>query len=198
MAETAFLQDLLKLLSINKGYPKYQHERRIDLFVNYFLPWILKAAFGSPIDLVVPEFPLKKASSKLSTNADYLAFSARDKLIFLCEFKTTHRSFELDQMERYYQAQKTGWLRVLADVAEVSASTSQENAPKYIKLLDTIRAIPSDVTLRVVYIAPEATRPMLHEAASGRDYSFLSLESLHTLDIESPFKEEWLVVRSSI
>ena len=198
MAQTAFLQDLLKLLSINKGYPKYQHERRIDLFVNYFLPWILKAVFGSPIDLVVPEFPLKKPSSKLSTNADYLAFCARDRLIFLCEFKTTHRSFEPDQMERYYQAQKAGWPRVLADVEEVSASTSQENAPKYIKLLDTLRAIPSDATLRVVYIAPEVTRSTLHEAASGRDYSLLSLESLHTLDIESPFKEEWLVVRSSI
>jgi len=198
MAETAFLQDLLKLLSINKGYPKYQHERRIDLFVNYFLPAILDAAFGSPIDLVVPEFPLKKVSSKQSTNADYLAFSARDNLVFLCEFKTTHRSFEQDQLERYYQAQEAGWPRILADVEEVSTSTAQQNEPKYRKLLDAIRAIPPDVTFRVVYIAPEATRAMLDAAASGRHYSFLSLETLHTLDIHSAFKEEWLVVRSSI
>ncbi len=198
MPEPSFLQALLQLLSDNKGYPKYQHERRIDLFLNYFLSGILEATFDSPIDLVVPEFPLKKTGSKQTTNADYFAFSAKDNLVFLCEFKTTHRSFDQDQLERYYKAQSDGWPRILADVEEVAASSAQENEPKYRKLLEKIRTIPPDVAFRVVYIAPEATRAALDAAASPREHSFLSLEALHTLEIDSPYKDECLVVRSSI
>lgn len=198
MAGSGFLEELLELLSINKTYPKYQHERRIDLFVNFFLRDILDAASDMHIDFVVPEFPLKKSTSRRSTNADYLAFSAKNKTVFLVEFKTTHRSFKKNQMERYFLAQDDGWPKILEDVEEVFAWTARQDKEKYKKLLNKVRAIPPNVNIEILYIAPEATRSRLDAAASGREYSFLSLERLQSLDIETPFWDEWILVRSSI
>ena len=70
MTQQMFLDQLLKLLSANRKFPKYQHERRIDLFVNFFLPEILDAEYGTAIDFVVPDFPLKNPASSLTTNVD--------------------------------------------------------------------------------------------------------------------------------
>jgi hypothetical protein len=198
MARSGFLESLLKLLSYNRDYPKYQHERRIDIFVNYFLRDILSTAFETDIQFVVPEFPLEKANSRRSTNLDYLAYSATDSTVFLCEFKTTHRSFEKEQMERYFLAQKEGWGRILKDVEDIPAGTHPHDRAKYQHLLDKIRNIPPDATIKSVYIAPEAIQSRLDRAASGREYNLLSLETLRHLDIETPFIEEWRLVRSSI
>ncbi len=94
MTHLSFLEQLLKLLSENRSFPKYQHERRIDLFLNFFLREILDAVFGSPIIFVIPEFPLKKESSAHSSNADYFAYSSKHNIAYLCEFKTNPESFE--------------------------------------------------------------------------------------------------------
>jgi hypothetical protein len=46
------------VLVANKRLPKYQFERRVDIFVNVFLADVLTALFGGTYQLVVPEFPL--------------------------------------------------------------------------------------------------------------------------------------------
>lgn len=198
MAQQMFLEQLLKLLSTNRNFPKYQHERRIDLFFNFFLPEILDAEYKTPIDFVIPEFPLKKPSSSLTTNIDYFAYSSKDNLIYLCEFKTTAESFDEQQLERYFQAQEDGWSTLFEDIEAVSSSTAPRHREKYAELIKTVQAIPADVDLRVVYIAPEATRSKLDAFVSKKGFTFLSLESLANLHIDTSFGDEWNLVRSHL
>jgi hypothetical protein len=198
MERSAFLPQLLELLSANKSYPKYQHERRIDIFFNFFLPAVLEAVLGTSIDLVVPEFPLKKPESRRSTNADYLAFSARDKAVFLCEFRTTAGSFRKAQMDRYFQAQRAKWPALREDVEQVFAGAARHDKEKYRRLLDKVRDIPRGVTIKVLYIAPAAIRLRLDAAAAGRRYEFIALEELRSLEVATAFKDEWSLVRSSL
>jgi hypothetical protein len=193
-----FLRSLLELLANNRGYPKYQHERRIDIFVNFFLRDILDAACKTRFDFVLPEFPLKKSTSRRSTNADYLAFSAVDHRVLLCEFKTSHESFERDQMERYFLAQEAGWEQLVRDAEEIPIGATARDRKKYQMLLSELRAVPPSVDVGILYIAPDKTRRRLEAAAAGREYAFLSLESIRTLDIVTPYREEWALVRSSI
>ena len=198
MTQQMFLDQLLKLLSANRKFPKYQHERRIDLFVNFFLPEILDAEYGTAIDFVVPEFPLKNPASSLTTNVDYFAYSSKDSLIYLCEFKTNAKSFDEQQLERYFQAQQDGWSRLFEDIEAVSSSTAPKHREKYAELRKTVQAIPPDVDITVVYIAPEATRSKLDAFVSRKGFSFLSLESLATLRIDTSFVDEWNLVRSNL
>ena len=195
--QSAFLPQLLELLSTNRSYPKYQHERRIDLFFNFFLPAILDAALNTRIELVVPEFPLKKSGSRRTTNADYLAFSARDNAVHLCEFKTTPRSFREPQMERYFQAQKAKWPALRADLEEVLGGAANPDKEKYRRLLEKVSEIPRRVNINVLYIAPAAIHRRLDSPAAGRRYEFVTLEELQTLKIATPFRDEWSLVRSS-
>ena len=62
-AALAFLTDVFDVLVSNKRLPKYQFERRVDIFVNVFLADVLGALFGGTYQLVVPEFPLKKTTT---------------------------------------------------------------------------------------------------------------------------------------
>ncbi len=198
MARQIFLKQLLKLLSTNRSIPKYQHERRIDLFVNFFLPEILDAEYGTPIDLVIPEFPLKKPSSAQTTNVDYFAYSSKNKLIYLCEFKTTPASFDEDQLNRYFQAQEDGWAKLYEDIVVVSSATEPRHRDKYEALAKSVESVPTDVTVRVVYIAPEATKSKLDAFFPRGDFSFISLESLAGLSIDTAFADEWNLVRSNL
>jgi hypothetical protein len=67
-----FLENLFKLLTTNKEFPNYQAERRIDIFINYFLAEMLTNYMGKKVEFVCPEFPLKKADNNQSTKLDYL------------------------------------------------------------------------------------------------------------------------------
>ena len=198
MTQQRFLEQLLKLLSDNKSFPKCQHERRVDLFINFFLPEILDAEFGAPIDLVIPEFPLKKESTAHTTNADYFAYSSKRNRVYLCEFKTAVESFDQEQLERYFQAKDDGWSKVIKDISTVFESTEPRHKAKYAKLIEKVQDIPTEVDIEVIYIAPEATRSKIDAFISRSGFSFLSLESFANLRIDTPFAEEWNLVRSNL
>jgi hypothetical protein len=192
------LKDILNLLSDNKKYPKYQHERRIDIFVNYFLADILKARFGHPVDLVIPEFPLKEPGSSLSTNIDYLAYSKSANTVFICEFKTDYLSYRKEQTDRYLKALEDHWDKIMDDVRQIRNNTSPAYQSKYDFLLDRAKIIPADVSRRIVYIAPERARKSLALHIKPPKFEFLALEDLRKLDIATPFIDEWLLVRDSL
>ena len=65
----SFIVRLFEMLTAHKRLPKYQFERRIDGIISLFLPGILRQVKGWNVELVVPEFPLKKALNNQSTSA---------------------------------------------------------------------------------------------------------------------------------
>jgi hypothetical protein len=192
-----FLRDLLGLLSANKRYPKYQHERRIDIFLQFFLPKIIESQCGTPVTLVMPEFPLKKPNSSLATNIDYLAFSKLANVAYICELKTDPLSFRHEQVERYFQALNDGWAKILADVRQIRQDTSKDYQSKYDFLLEKADTISVDVKLKILYLAPEKTRVHLDQFSKSADFLFLPLEDLKTIQITTSYAEEWSLVRES-
>ena len=83
------IEKIFKLLSKWYKYPKYQLERRLDIFFSIYLPEILKErGIYIDIDDIFPEFPLKKENNQ-STNADYAIFENKDDevTLYLVELK---------------------------------------------------------------------------------------------------------------
>ena len=107
-----FFKDLLKLLNENRQFPNYAAERRVDIFINYFLADIVSARYGQEVVYVAPEFPLKKCdkqtdeAEKVKTNLqsdklDYLCMFKNTKQPIFIELKTDVNSFSKNQAENY-------------------------------------------------------------------------------------------------
>jgi len=55
-----FLAELFGTMVANRAIPKYQFERRVDAILAIFLPELLSNSYGWEVEIVVPEFPIKK------------------------------------------------------------------------------------------------------------------------------------------
>lgn len=107
----SLFEDLLSLLLENKHFPAYQAERRIDIFINFFLEEVLKKKFGSlNTRFISPEFPLRTYApdknikgTYRSTKVDYAYLNEvnGEKEIMFIELKTDPKSFDLVQYTHY-------------------------------------------------------------------------------------------------
>ena len=95
--------------------PKYQLERRSDLFFSLYLPEVLEAKLGFPIRAeVTPEFPVRKATiyphhqGDDCCNIDYLALSASGTESVFVELKTDQASRRVQQDDYLLRAQQVG------------------------------------------------------------------------------------------
>lgn len=70
------VDQLFKHLLGNRCFPKYQLERRLDIFISYFLEDFFSDPnhFGTKVKMVAPEFPIKNEGDNnySSKNIDYL------------------------------------------------------------------------------------------------------------------------------
>ena len=83
------IERVFDLMDKWRHLPAYQLERRADIFFALFLPEVLGRRFGIHMNpILVPEFPIKKCGSNLSTKVDYLALSKDGESAFLVELKT--------------------------------------------------------------------------------------------------------------
>lgn len=103
------LADIFEKLEKWRGFPKYQLERRLDIFISAYLPEILKMSVKElkNVDIneiknnIYPEFPLKKVNNCSSDNADYAIFIEQTKTIYLIELKTDMNSINDTQLNYY-------------------------------------------------------------------------------------------------
>jgi hypothetical protein len=156
-AYSSFLTDLFSSLVINKRLPKYQFERRVDAIIAMFLPGIFKAWRDWDVEMVVPEFPLKKAANNQSTNTDSLWFrhgnksKTTDAWIFF-ELKTDSASCNDEQLSIYRSAMDKGMPQLLNDLAAITAASSSR--PKYEALRQRLAHLPVDCPIELVYLSP--------------------------------------------
>ena len=135
------IEQIFELLKKWYEYPKYQLERRLDIFFSIYLPEILKEK-GIYIELndIFPEFPLKKENNNLSTNADYAIFDNNDDEtnLYLIELKTEMNSIsnEKKQLLYYKQVQKKKIIDLIKEIIEIQKNSKQWK--KYEKLLEDI------------------------------------------------------------
>ncbi len=127
--------------------PAYQLERRVDIFLSFCLPEVVKSKFELKQDdelFVVPEFPLHKGAvfnaaknKNQSVKVDFAVFAKKEKRIFLVEFKTDNNSINLDQLKCMRKANNANTL--LKGVKECALHS--DNLRKYAHLIWTLQDI---------------------------------------------------------
>ncbi len=76
------IEQIFKNLESWRKLPKYQLERRLDIFFSIYLKEIVEVFYKEILnekdiklsEVIIPEFPLKKDGSNNSTNVDYVMF----------------------------------------------------------------------------------------------------------------------------
>lgn len=193
----SFIEEIFKLLSDNKGFPYYQAERRIDIFINIFLEEILKQQLNSDsIEYVLPELALKKKENNQSTKVDYLCFDKQKKILIFIELKTDKNSFSEKQLDTYLSYNT--WAACQNDINEITDSPSSKYKPKFEKFksrLDqkNLRAQEAgDFQIVIVYLTRE--NPKILEAVKSRGCEdrvfvipFESLKEFHS----DKYPSEW-------
>jgi len=157
------LCSIFNKLTLWRNLPKYQLERRVDIFFSLYLQDILEARL-KPITLLadmIPEFPIKKTPSRqvddehqpdvnttsqnkeddnhLTVNIDYVMFSNDLKTVYLIEFKTDMGSNRREQFEYLKLAksriEKHGVSRILEELVTVFRNTVGKGSKgKYLHL----------------------------------------------------------------
>ena len=122
--------------------PKYQLERRSDVFFSLYLPEVLEARLGFPIrPEVTPEFPVRKATiypdhrGDDCCNIDYLALSTTGAESLFVELKTDQGSRRVRQDDYLVRAQQVGLAALLDGVCSIFRATSRQYRPKWFTLL---------------------------------------------------------------
>ena len=152
-----FIEDLFRQLIGNKELPKYQFERRIDAIIAVFLPEIIKKQLGWDIEIISPEFPIKKSHNNQSTNVDYLLFrhgnnDLDDAWIFF-ELKTDYGSMRSEQWAIYVDAAERG-MPVLLEGLKAIEQASRKSS-KYNELAKRLDGHRKDCSIEILYLSPE-------------------------------------------
>jgi hypothetical protein len=128
--------------------PKYQLERRSDLFFSLYLPEVLESRLGLPMhDEVTPEFPVHKATiypdhrGDDCCNIDYLALSADGSQPVFVELKTDQASRRVRQDDYLLRAQEAGLPILLEGVCSIFRATSRRYRHKWFALLLHLQAL---------------------------------------------------------
>jgi len=175
-----FLREVFDTLVSNKALPKYQLERRVDIFVSLFLPEILSQLLDGDVLMVAPELPIKERKSNRSKNADYLLLDRKAKRWLLVELKTDSSSVSAKQIQVYRDAVRRGMPALVDDVRAIRKAARGAHRKKYDALLELLEAHPADLPLELVYVAPVSLAATLdgageHALAFG-DMSRLELD----------------------
>lgn len=137
------MEQIFRLLGEWRKLPKYQLERRLDIFFALYLPQILKEKIGEfSYDDIIPELPLKKHNPKnnSSNNADYAVFHEENNKVklYLIELKTDINSiFDENQVE--YYKNNTNFEIILEGITEIQKNTKGIYKTKYNALLEKLQ-----------------------------------------------------------
>lgn len=122
--------------------PKYQLERRSDIFFSLYLSEVLEAKLGFPIRAeVTPEFPVRKATVFPSLrgddcfNIDYLALSGSGTESVFVELKTDQSSRRVRQDDYLLRAQQVGLPALLGGVCSIFRATTRPYRMKWFALM---------------------------------------------------------------
>ncbi|MFC1578247.1 type I restriction enzyme HsdR N-terminal domain-containing protein [Thermodesulfobacteriota bacterium] len=198
-----FLEAFFSQLREFKEYPKYQYERRIDGFIGFFLPAVLKS-HDINVSKIIPEFPVKAHPEyALSNNIDYMLFDSSKNCVTLVELKTDSVSVSEKQLEYYIETMNTPWGELKTHVKRVRQKSKQEN--KYKFLSNQMENIPDDVIMDAIYLAPADALPLFESGFKSacqtigtefnkewKRWRFLSLkEFANSEKVETEYQAEW-------
>ncbi len=149
------VEKLFQNLTLWRNLPKYQLERRADIFFSLYLKEILETKFcadGNKVELspvIIPEFPLRHGDEHHTVNVDYVMFSKSLSTVYLIEFKTDMGSLRDEQFEYLFKAKKgienhdsssdSGFKGILKDLCKVFKATGDKQ--KYFHLFHQLEEL---------------------------------------------------------
>lgn len=162
---------IFNLLDDWRNLPNYQLERRSDIFFAIHLPMIIEKILATKIDLIIPEFPIRKdTKNNLSFKVDYLVYSEKEKKVFLIELKTNQESRNSEQDSNLEKASKLTVKDLVFGLENIYSTTKSK--VKYEYLFDKIESIGwikrnnkeiinSNINIKpeIIYIQPIDDKP---------------------------------------
>lgn len=112
--EQELINEIFDRLDEWRNFPAYLLEGRTDIFFGIYLPNIIKHKYGSTVDTIIPEFPIKAGSifnadhvqSTHPLKVDFLAICESEKLVYMISLKTdvnTLRPLQYNHLSRAKQ-----------------------------------------------------------------------------------------------
>lgn len=151
MNNSVAVEKIFQNLTLWRNLPKYQLERRADIFFSLYLKEIMDAKLSthhnrvqlSPV--IIPEFPLRHGNEHHTVNVDYVMFSKSLSTVYLIEFKTDMGSLRDEQFEYLFKAKKQieeaggGFEGILTDLCPVFKATGDKQ--KYFHLFHQLEEL---------------------------------------------------------
>jgi len=172
------ISNILDLMDLWRHYPSYQLERRVDIWVGFFLKAFLEQKTRQCVRTIIPEFPLRLGTlfpekegtraANYSCKVDFLVTYRNLSKVTLLELKTEQGSRNEVQDKVLLAARAAGLSAVIRGVLLLNIATAAEG--KYGCLLDALvkggilkskqgllRCARDDYDIEILYIQPKAT-----------------------------------------
>ena len=139
MTHEEAMEMMLNNLDTWRNLPKYQLERRVDLFFGLVIRQIVAGHRGYDLErihpLVIPEFPFRYNENGTDTNHtvnfDYVLFSGDLTTMYIVELKTDPDSYRDEQEKYLIEAAKVGFTEIIDGINKVMDATAANKRCKY-------------------------------------------------------------------
>lgn len=197
--ENSFLSDYFSKLEEYNSIPKLQIERAISPLLSVFIEELIKEflknkpELSGEIELILPEFPLKKENNQ-STNIDWLLVNKEKQILFFIELKTANTSFNLEQFDNYRLIQKYiqrfGAKFLYDEIKLIRNNSNEKNKYDFVlqRLSTFTESFKNIKRSEIIYIVPTAIKHQI------RDVAVLSFSELPEY-LNHTYQNEWQQLR---
>lgn len=169
--EQELVNEIFDRLDEWRNFPAYLLEGRADIFFGIYLPNIISKRFGSAIDHIIPEFPIKAgsifnadpthASHPLKVN--FLAISESEREVYMISLKTDINSLRPLQYNHLHKAKEHTIRNIVDGILDIQQASMLKK--KYNNLLQQLQKVgwldeslrkntAGQYNIKVVYIQP--------------------------------------------
>ncbi len=190
-----------------KKLPKYQLERRADIFISMFLTEALSDKYGGTWCLVAPEFPLlqrylpgwdenrtkivDERKPALSTNADYLVSNGSS--LFLLELKTEKNGINEDQIAKYEKVVGAPFRELVEDIKLIQSRTNEKGKYSYLLSICDKEELKALNVENVIYVTPD-----LNQWDTRKIFNFYSLSFTDLIKSLENYKNKTSLIEEMI
>ena len=201
-----FVEALMDHIMEGVMIPKVQIERAVGPILSMFLADVLTEtlrddpALSGSIVMICPEFPLKKADNRQSTNIDWLMYNKERKQLLFVELKTSDTSFDSGQNIIYRAKQDAvrseGGSFLMEDLEQMTNASTEAGKYRYI-LEKRLSLFKTEITAcrdaKIIYLIPKSAQHKVRGLAD-KVFSFGMLSN----SITGSFAEEWNVIQNHL
>lgn len=194
-----FLDGIFRLLSNNINFPYYQAERRIDIFINFFLEDIIRQSTKfKNARFIAAEFPLVKSeSSAHAAHIDYLMVDEESQTVLMIELKTDNGSYDQSQILFYLKHNTFENWRISFDGLKMKGFLDKKGHLN--KELNKITGDLNKMKVEVIVLKPTVNSDQdLNQINDPEIRNKIHFVALKTVEISTNYRDEWNSLKNNI